>query len=379
MLDSKYDLRLMFFIVGFLIMFGVEALFSQRAWETPRLKRLRGHLTLAAFNTLVVRLLIVAPFAAFAAWTRSHNLGLAPWLGLTGIPEILATVVVLDYADYWKHRWFHRVPLGWRFHKVHHTDTHLDVTSALRYHAGELAISAVIKAGWIVIWGPSVLAFMVFETILNAASQFHHSNIDLGEKFEKVASRIFVTPRYHAGHHTVSRKPGDYNFSTIFSVWDIPHQTQEYPALDEIDFKGLGESPRFYLQLRRILMTPFSSKPIIPGILPSVAYDQVARQEAVLLDVRESDELEEGWADGAVWIPMSKISSQDTVWKSFVQQTPNNKKVIVYCAAGARAQKVATQLQKSGLASANMGGFDDWTGAGLPVVRQFEEMKTTSS
>jgi len=105
----------------------------------------------------------------------------------------------------------------------------MDVTTALRFHPTELVVSGFVKALWIVIWGPLIVAWFLFEALISICAQFHHSNIDFPDGVEKWLSWIIVTPRYHASHHAVDRHYGDANFSTIFSIWDRLFGTYSQP------------------------------------------------------------------------------------------------------------------------------------------------------
>ena len=168
-----------------------------------------------------MRLLVYVPLLAWIVYVEQMGWGLARKLGLSGWVEfLLTTVVVLDFFDYVWHRANHRIAFLWRFHKAHHADNDLDVFTALRFHPGELLISALVKATWIIIWGPSAFAWFLFEASVSLCAQMHHSNIDLPDKLERKFAAFIVTPRFHAAHHLVDRQFGDRNFSTIFSFWD---------------------------------------------------------------------------------------------------------------------------------------------------------------
>ncbi|MDZ7844361.1 MAG: sterol desaturase family protein [Anaerolineales bacterium] len=147
--------------------------------------------------------------------------------------------------------------LLWRFHKVHHVDTHVDVTTALRFHPGELFISFFVKLLWIAAWGPSLVGFAVFEICVSLASQFHHSNIDFPERWERRLRLFIVTPRFHTSHHTVSRRTGDANFATIFIVWDRLFGTYREPDPREMRELGLAEGRGDYLSFGTWLAEPF--------------------------------------------------------------------------------------------------------------------------
>lgn len=212
--------KLLAFIGGLVVFAGLETLRPLRARQQPRWRRFGFHAGVALLNTVIVRLLVAAPLLLWLQHVQQQGWGLASWLGLQGGVEVLISLVVLDAFDYFWHRANHRVGFLWRFHKAHHTDTEMDVSTALRFHPGELLISAVVKALWIVLWGPSVAAWVLFEILVSLFAQFHHSNLALPPRCERALAWLVVTPRYHTAHHAVQRHWGDRNFSILLTVWD---------------------------------------------------------------------------------------------------------------------------------------------------------------
>jgi hypothetical protein len=146
-----------------------------------------------------IRVFAYVPFLLWAVYVEEEGWGLSRWLGLVGWIEILLSIVVLDLFDYLWHRANHHVRFLWRFHKAHHADTAMDVTTALRFHPGELLLSALMKAVWIAVWGPTVIAWFLFEALVSLCAQFHHSNIDFPNPVERWLSRgarlLVSTPR----------------------------------------------------------------------------------------------------------------------------------------------------------------------------------------
>jgi sterol desaturase/sphingolipid hydroxylase (fatty acid hydroxylase superfamily) len=198
-------------------------------------------------------------------YVEEEGWGISRWLGLVGWTEIILSVVVLDFFDYIWHRANHRVRFLWRFHKAHHADTAMDVTTALRFHPTELLVSALVKALWVVIWGPTVVAWFLFEGLISLCAQFHHSNIDFPDGVERWLSWIIVTPRFHASHHAVDRQYGDANFSTILSFWDRLFGTYSQPAnggatTQAEDALGLPEARHLSFSPIAWLMEPFRSR-----------------------------------------------------------------------------------------------------------------------
>jgi sterol desaturase/sphingolipid hydroxylase (fatty acid hydroxylase superfamily) len=139
------------------------------------------------------------------------------WAGLTGL---LLDVLVLDFLIYWWHRANHRAPLLWRFHDVHHRDQFLDTTSAVRFHPGEVALSALARAAIIVPLAPPLSSILAFEALVLVAALFHHSNLRLPGWLERPLSWLIITPSIHWVHHHAVRADTDSNYGTVLSVWD---------------------------------------------------------------------------------------------------------------------------------------------------------------
>ena len=256
--------KLVIFLGGLLLFLGIETLAPKRPWRESRFKRLIFHGGIAALNTILIRLLIYVPLLLWIVYVEQQGWGISRWLGLTDWVELLATLVVLDLFDYFWHRANHRVIFLWRFHKAHHADTAMDVTTALRFHPGELMISALAKAIWIAIWGPTAIAWFLFEAMVSLCAQFHHSNVDFPDRVEGAISALIVTPRFHASHHAVDRQYGDANFSTIFSLWDRLLHTYERPEGSNAIFNteyglGLPEARDRVFSPRAWLSEPFQT------------------------------------------------------------------------------------------------------------------------
>jgi len=232
--------KLIVFVAGLAVFLALETLFPARPWQGDRLRRLGFHAGVAALNTVLVRVFVYVPFLVFSVHVDEEGWGLSRMLGLVGWVEILLSIVVLDFFDYVWHRANHRVRFLWRFHKAHHADTGMDVSTALRFHPGELLISALVKAAWLAVWGPLVVAWFLFEALVSLCAQFHHSNIDFPDGLERWLSLVIVTPRFHAAHHAVDRRYGDANFSTIFSFWDRLFGSYARPADGGATTHGAG-------------------------------------------------------------------------------------------------------------------------------------------
>ena len=125
--------------------------------------------------------LIILPIAAWAAqtdvWTRPDE--------AKGWARLALDFLILDLWLYAWHRLNHEWPLLWRFHQVHHRDEFLDATSAVRFHPGEVLLSAIARAPIIVLADISFASVLAFETLTLLAAVFHHSNARLPRRVER--------------------------------------------------------------------------------------------------------------------------------------------------------------------------------------------------
>ena len=254
--SQLHALRLILFFLVLGLMSLAESVRPARSWPVSRTKRWIFHFGVSLFNTFLTRLVTGAPLLFLINFMETKKWGLSRVLGLDGLAEVMATIVLFDMLDYGWHRLNHQVPFFWRFHKAHHMDTEVDVTTSLRFHPGELLLSCGAKALWILFWGPSLTAFILFEAAITAYSQFHHSNIDFPEAIEKKLRWLHMTPRLHASHHTVTLRSRDANFSTIFLIWDKLFGSFEEADYEEIKQLGLTEGRGTYLSAKEFLLTP---------------------------------------------------------------------------------------------------------------------------
>lgn len=249
--------RLIVFVLVLTFMGLAESLWPVRVWMEKRSKRWLFHMTISVFNAVMTRFFIFVPLLFWIDFVQAKGWGISPWLGLRGFWEIVGTLIVFDGLIYWWHRWNHTVPFLWRFHKPHHIDTELDVTTSLRFHPIELLLSYGVKAIWILLWAPSLVAFMIFEAAITAYAQFHHSNIDFSDPWEMKLRWVHMTPRLHASHHTVSIRTRSANYSTIFLIWDRIFGTFKEPDPKEMKLLGLEEGRETDLSMTAFAKSPF--------------------------------------------------------------------------------------------------------------------------
>ena len=216
-------LRLGVFTGLFALFATLEALAPRRARSQPRSRRWFTNLSLVILDSLALRALAIAlPFlavgAAIDAWRLGwglFNLVVWPlWL------EVMLAILILDLAIWAQHLVTHKVPLFWRFHRVHHADRDFDVTTALRFHPVEILASMVLKIGLVYLIGPQAIAVVLFEVILNGTAMFNHANLRLPLWLDRVLRMVLVTPDMHRVHHSIHRHEHDSNYGFALSVWD---------------------------------------------------------------------------------------------------------------------------------------------------------------
>ena len=188
--------------------------------RTARLAHAVPHVLTALLNGLLTRFLLAGVTVHTTAWAAEHSLGLQPLLHLSPVAATLVLFILFDLWMYFWHRANHRIDLLWFFHRAHHADTHMDTTTALRFHPGELVLSTLVRLPVLVVLGMSFGQLILFETILNLSTLFHHSNLSLPRSWDRTLSLLIVTPDMHRVHHSIERDETNSNFTSVLSFWD---------------------------------------------------------------------------------------------------------------------------------------------------------------
>lgn len=187
----------------------------------PRTERWVRNAVLAAPSMPAMRLTLLPAMVGLG------NL-MAPYrTPLSRLPEparMLAEVLLLDYLGYSWHRLLHS-PLLWRFHRVHHSDLDMDLTTGWRFHFGEMLASIPYRAGIAALMGVRGSTALGFEVVFEACTAFHHTNLELPFKVERRLAPFMVTPRAHGIHHSMVDRETQSNFGVVLTLWDRLHRT----------------------------------------------------------------------------------------------------------------------------------------------------------
>jgi sterol desaturase/sphingolipid hydroxylase (fatty acid hydroxylase superfamily) len=191
------------------------------------------------------------------ACVEEKRVGLLKIFRLPKAVETALSIILLDYTLYLWHVLTHKIPLLWRFHRIHHADLDLTASTAIRFHFGEITISVLFRAGQILFLGISPKNLQIWQTFLFLNVFFHHSNVRLPESFEKKLQNLITTPRLHGIHHSTRENEQNSNWSSGFTVWDFLHKTfRDDVSQDEIRIGVEGFEKIEDVDLRKMLSAP---------------------------------------------------------------------------------------------------------------------------
>lgn len=219
MVEHEGSVRLGAFAAALIVLSALQWRWPTRGDGQPARRQLIN-LTLVAIDSLVLRLLFPVLAVGLAIVVDARGGGLFGGLSWPYWLEFTLAVLVFDLAIYWQHRLHHMIPLLWRLHRVHHSDLAIDVTTGVRFHPLEIALSMGIKLGIVWLIGPPPAAVVVFELLLSLGSLITHTDFALPPWLDRRMRWLLVTPSMHRVHHSVLRDETDSNFGFHLSLWD---------------------------------------------------------------------------------------------------------------------------------------------------------------
>ena len=220
MLSNEATVRVVVFLGIFSVMAMWEVLAARRELTMAKSKRWVANLGLVFIDASIVRLLFPAAAVGMTLAAQDFGWGLFHTLNLPDWVAVLLSIVLLDFAMYLQHVMSHAIPALWRLHMVHHADVDFDVTTGIRFHPIEVALSMLIKLSVVAALGPPVLGVLLFEVVLNGLAMFNHANVRIPAGLDRVLRLIIVTPDMHRVHHSVEDTEYSTNFGFNLSCWD---------------------------------------------------------------------------------------------------------------------------------------------------------------
>ena len=236
---------------------SLELLIPLFRFRPGRLRRALPNLMFAA--GVVLTNLALASFTASVASIVTHR-GIGFFAGIRLRPWALALLGIagLDFSAYLAHVLLHKLPLGWRFHRVHHSELEVDVTTAFRQHPGETLWRWLWQCIGTVVFGVPFWVLPVYLSLSSLNAMLEHANLTMPESVDRFLQLLIVTPNMHKIHHSRIAAETDSNYSNIFSIWDrllgtytcrTEYRTLRY-GLDSFDSKQKQ-------RLKELIIEPF--------------------------------------------------------------------------------------------------------------------------
>jgi len=214
--------RLLFLVCGMLVLWLMEGFIPLLSlqYRKNKIRHATVNLSFTAIH-LAIHTGFAVLIVLLSDWTKNAGFGIIHWFNASVISAIIITIFTLDFFGGWLvHFTEHKLPWLWRFHIIHHTDNHVDVTTGLRHHPVESVLRGIFFLAGVIVAGAPMYAVMIFQTLLVVAVQFTHANISLPGWLDKALSWIIVSPNMHKVHHHYQLPFTDSNYGAVFSIWD---------------------------------------------------------------------------------------------------------------------------------------------------------------
>ncbi len=273
------ELATLILLIAFVVLSALELNYPKRGLSLKQSRQsYRTNVSLFVFNSIVISLLSATPLLMVAE--RYSDRGLLSYIANPAWKALLS-FVLLDLMLYCWHRLSHSFDGLWMFHKVHHNDPHLNVSTAFRLHIVELLIITALKSAYIILLGVDATMVLTNETLLTLFIMFHHTNISFHG--EKRLGQIIIAPYLHRAHHSAERNEHDTNYGAVFSIWDRLFGT--LAELEPLEIGIKNSSPQTVLGLVKFGFTPENPVPVyeldvnLKSMIAEAAYYKAEKRE----------------------------------------------------------------------------------------------------
>lgn len=260
LLQHLTNLGMLIIFTVFLILFSIERIIPKYSIKEKKNNRTISNILLGICYRIILSPILISPMVIYITRDMEYRLYRPDWY--SGIFAFLIDILILDLLNYSMHFIAHKVPLLWRFHAIHHLDTHLDVTTGFRQHFGEKFILLFMRLPIIFMLAIPYKTILVFEVVAFCFGIFHHNNINFSERIEKIVGRIIVMPSFHSIHHGRDQQYTDSNYGFIFSWWDRFFKTKslDFRPKNEKFSNGLDHHNDF--SFLKLIYLPFTRLPL---------------------------------------------------------------------------------------------------------------------
>jgi sterol desaturase/sphingolipid hydroxylase (fatty acid hydroxylase superfamily) len=241
LLEKLVNLNLSYIVSGLMVLFySLEHLLDRQfSFRNPSRHWANNVLFQLLFFVGNIYWAIVVVFCM--EWMNARQWGLFYLMDLPYWLKLILGVALFDFVTYWFHRTGHVVPLLWRFHRVHHSDTKMDASTNFRIHPVEnylwFGTGNILAAG---LFGLDLFTFGLYFLIATPMFFLEHANLRFPAWLDKTAGLVFTTPNFHKIHHDQDQHYTDSNFADIFILWDRLFGTFTYKPIEEVKV-GLEE------------------------------------------------------------------------------------------------------------------------------------------
>jgi sterol desaturase/sphingolipid hydroxylase (fatty acid hydroxylase superfamily) len=243
-------------LAAYALLWSVEAFIPLFRYQPGRWRRALPNLALAV-GVMAVNLAMASATASLSSAVRREHIGLLAGLGSHPWLLVALGIAGLDLFAYFAHRLLHKIPLGWRFHRVHHSDAEVDVTTALRQHPGETLWRLLWQLLGIVAFGLPFWIAVLYSGLSSLNALLEHANLKMNGRLDACLRWVIVTPNMHKIHHSQQMAETDSNYSNIFSIWDRLGRTYTTRKSCQDLRYGLGEEDDRKSTLGGLLRMPF--------------------------------------------------------------------------------------------------------------------------
>ncbi len=188
-------------------------------------------------TTIIINFAFALLIVFASDWCLAHHFGILQWLNMPVWLQLIFGLMLLDLVGAYLVHWIeHKVNWMWKFHIIHHADTHVDTTTANRHHPGESVFRAVFAVIAVFVAGSPIWLIMLYQSVSVVLAQFNHANMKFPPKLDKLLSYIIVSPNMHKIHHHYQRPETDSNYGNIFSIWDRLFGTFHFTPVDKLKY-----------------------------------------------------------------------------------------------------------------------------------------------
>lgn len=182
--------------------------------------RRRANLAMTA-QTLVFNFFLTSGAALAALVLPLASPGLMARAAMPAAAQFVVGILILDFAfGYVAHRVLHASPTLWRFHRVHHSDPFVDVTTTYRNHPVEhiWRYFCILVPTWAL--GVPASAVVLYRLLSSINGVLEHANVSVGPALDGAVSRVWVTPNMHKVHHSRTVAETNSNYGNLLSLYD---------------------------------------------------------------------------------------------------------------------------------------------------------------